>query len=132
METIKVGEKIIAIIHRENDWSKGLDFLTDNDLNVQVGTWWYDKGKSLDRHLHNTYDRLAKRTQEMVYVKQGLLLVKLYDDDKNYIQDTVLNTGDIGIFVNGGHGYEILEDNTMIIEAKNGPFTNVSKDKTKF
>ena len=36
------------------------------------------------------------------------------------------------IILSGGHGYEILEDNTQIIEAKNGPFIDVETDKRKF
>ena len=28
--------------------------------------------------------------------------------------------------------YEILDDNTQIIESKNGPFVDVETDKTKF
>ena len=58
--------------------------------------------------------------------------VLLYDDQKNFLQDFVLNEGDLAVFAYGGHGYEILEDNTKIIEAKNGPFVDVNTDKTKF
>ena len=43
-----------------------------------------------------------------------------------------LNEGDLAVFVYGGHGYEILEDDTKIIETKNGPFTGVENDKVKF
>ena len=43
-----------------------------------------------------------------------------------------MNVGDLAVFVYGGHGYEILEDDTKIIEAKNGPFINVEKDKERF
>ena len=44
----------------------------------------------------------------------------------------MLNEGDLAIFAYGGHGYVILEDNTQIIETKNGPFVDVATDKTKF
>ena len=44
----------------------------------------------------------------------------------------VLYEGDLAVFTYGGHGYEILEDGTKIIEAINGPFMDVSIDKTKF
>ena len=40
--------------------------------------------------------------------------------------------GDLAVFGFGGHGYEILEDDTQIIESKNGPFISVDKDKKKF
>ena len=68
----------------------------------------------------------------MTYVKKGSMRVLLYDEDKQFLQDYVLNEGDLAVFAYGGHGYEILEDDTKIIESKNGPFTDVSQDKEKF
>ena len=38
----------------------------------------------------------------------------------------------LAILIELNHGYEILEDDTKIIEAKNGPFVDVETDKTKF
>ena len=68
----------------------------------------------------------------MTYVKKGSMRVLLYDDQKNHLEDYILNEGDTAVFAYGGHGYEILEDNTQILEAKNGPFVDVDTDKTKF
>ena len=132
METIKHKDQILSIIYRDDDWTEGLNFITPNELFVQVGSWWYDKGKKLASHVHNDFERSAMRTQEMTYVKKGSMRVLLYDEEHNYLQDFILNEGDLAVFVYGGHGYEILEDNTKIIEAKNGPFVDVSTDKTKF
>lgn len=132
METIKVGEKISCIIYRESDWERGLNFVTPNDLFIQAGSWWYDAGKQLQKHVHNDFDRIASRTQETVYVKRGSLRVDLYTEEYEKFRDFVLSEGDLAIFAYGGHGYEILEDNTQIIETKNGPFVDVETDKTKF
>ncbi len=71
MEVIERDGQIISIIHRDEDWKKGLDFLTPNDLFVQVGTWWYDKGKKLASHIHKDFDRPGGRTMESVYVRRG-------------------------------------------------------------
>ena len=72
------------------------------------------------------------RTQEMTYVKKGSMRVLLYDESHNYLEDYTLKEGDLAIFAYGGHGYEILEDDTKIIESKNGPFIDVDTDKEKF
>ena len=132
MKKIIHNDKIIAIIYREKDWEEGLNFITPDSLFIQVGSWWYQKGKKLDSHVHNEYERVASRTQEMTFVKSGSMKVKLYDEEMKYLQQFILKTGDLAVFAYGGHGYEILEDNTKIIETKNGPFTDVSKDKVKF
>lgn len=132
METIIHKEEIIAIIYRESDWVEGLNFVTPNELFVQVGSWWYQKGKKLDSHVHKDFAREATRTHEMTYVKKGSMKVTLYDNDKNEIQEFELYEGDLAVFAYGGHGYEITSDDTQIIEAKNGPFVGVNDDKEKF
>ena len=132
METIKHKDQIISIIYRDDDWTEGLNFITPNELFVQVGSWWYDKGRKLQSHVHNNFERTAIRTQEMTYIKKGAMRVLLYDEKHNYLQDFNLYEGDLAIFAYGGHGYEILEDGTKIIEAKNGPFVDIETDKTKF
>jgi oxalate decarboxylase/phosphoglucose isomerase-like protein (cupin superfamily) len=132
MEVIKHENQILAIIYRDSDWTEGLNFITPNELFIQVGTWWYPEGKKLASHVHKDFERTAMRTQEMTYVKRGSMRVLLYDNNQNYLQDFVIKEGDLAVVAYGGHGYEILEDGTQIIEAKNGPFIDVETDKTKF
>jgi hypothetical protein len=132
METITHNGQIISIIYRDKDWVKGLNFITPDELFVQVGSWWYDKGRKLDSHIHKEFDRTATRTQETIYVKQGSVKVLLFTEKENFFQDYILYQGDLAVFGYGGHGYEILEDDTQIIESKNGPFISVDKDKKKF
>jgi len=132
MKIYKHAGKIISIVYRDADWVEGLNFITPDEMFVQVGSWWYPKGKKLDSHVHNEFERLATRTQEMTYVKKGSMRVLLFDEEHNYLEDFIIYVGDLAVFAYGGHGYEILEDNTQIIEAKNGPFLDVETDKTKF
>jgi len=124
--------QIISIVYRNEDWVKGLNFITPDEMFVQVGSWWYDKGKELASHIHNDFDRIASRTQESVYVKRGSMKVILYTEQKKYLQEYTLFEGDLAVFAFGGHGYQILEDDTQVIESKNGPFIDVTTDKTKF
>ncbi len=132
MQTIERDGKINVIIYRDEDWVEGLNFITPDSMFMQVGSWWYEKGKILDKHIHNEFDRVANRTQECVYVRRGSMKVTLYNEEFEEFESFVLSEGDLAVFANGGHGYEILEDNTQIIESKNGPFTGVEKDKIKF
>jgi len=132
METIRHNDEIISIIFRNSDWKRGLNFITPNELFLQVGTWWYDKGKILTSHIHNDFERIITRTQESVYVKRGGVKVILYTEEREFLQAYVLRGGDFAVFAYGGHGYEILSDNTQIIESKNGPFIDVKLDKSLF
>ena len=132
MKIYKKNEKIISIVYRDDDWKEGLNFITPNELFIQVGSWWYPKGKKLDSHVHKDFDRIASRTQEMTYVRKGSMKVLLYDDNKNLLEEFILKQGDLAVFAYGGHGYEIIEDDTQVIESKNGPFIDVDTDKEKF
>ncbi len=125
-------DNLLCIIYRDSDWVEGLNFITDNPLFIQVGSWWYQGGKKLAKHKHNLVPREANITQEMVYVKSGSMKATIFDQEMEYVTELTLNTGDLAIMAYGGHGYEILEDNTKIIEAKNGPFVSVEVDKVKF
>ena len=133
MEHIKDKEdNLLCIVYRDSDWVEGLNFITDNPLFIQVGSWWYQGGKQLAKHKHNLVPREANITQEMVYVKSGSMKATIFDQEMNFVTELILNTGDLAIMAYGGHGYEILEDNTKIIEAKNGPFVSVEVDKVKY
>ena len=132
MQTITHNGQVISIIYRDEDWVKGLNFITPDDMFVQVGSWWYDEGKVLAKHVHKNFDRVAKRTQECVYVRKGSMRVTVYTESLQVLDTFDLKEGELSVFAYGGHGYEILEDNTQIIESKNGPFIDVSTDKTKF
>lgn len=132
MEVIKIEDKISCIIYRDKDWVKGLNFVTPDEMFIQAGSWWYDEGKVLQKHVHNEFERSASRTQECVYVRRGSMQVDLYTEELEKFKELVLYEGDLAVFAYGGHGYIILEDNTQIIETKNGPFVDVETDKTKF
>ncbi|MDA9580511.1 hypothetical protein N9S00_04810 [Luminiphilus sp.] len=132
MKVIETDGKISCILYRNEDWVKGLNFITPDDMYVQAGSWWYDKGKELQKHVHNDFERSAHRTQESVYIKRGSMRVDLYTEDLVLFDQFTMYEGDLAIFAFGGHGYYILEDDTQVIETKNGPFVDVATDKTKF
>ena len=132
MKVIRDKNKVIAIIYRNEDWIEGLNFITPSELNIQVSSWYYHKGKKLASHIHKYNPRQVDRTHEVTYVKQGKMKILLYSEDKEFIKEFILNAGDLAVYAYGGHGYEILEDNTQVIEVKSGPFSSVDSDKEKF
>jgi hypothetical protein len=56
--------------------------------------------------------------------------VNFYSEQKNFLFDRVLQSGDVILLAGGGHGFEVLEDIEMI-EIKQGPYQGDS-DKTRF
>ena len=125
------GLVLAMIVRGESEWDKGLNFISAESDFVQAGFWNYDKGKKLQAHLHLDCLRQVLKTQEVILVKRGKLRVDIYTPQKVLFQSIELIAGDIGIFLHGGHGYEILEDDTMVLEIKNGPYVGPENDRER-
>ena len=128
-EVIKDGDLTLAIIIRNGDFKEGLNFFSQDEDFVQVGTWNYNQGKVLNAHNHLVFDRQVNRTQEVVIIKSGKLKADFYNEEDQVVKTLELSAGDVFICLNGGHGYEVLADNTQVMEVKNGPYLGVEKDK---
>ncbi|MCX6003852.1 MAG: hypothetical protein NTX46_05540 [Chloroflexi bacterium] len=131
METERVidGGVTLAIIIRGKDWEPGLNFVSSEADYQQVGIWGYDKGKVLNPHIHLVAPRESLHTQEVVFIKNGSIRANIYNTNKKFLKSVELEQGDTIILLNGGHGYEILEDNTSVLEVKNGPYVGPEKDR---
>ena len=87
-------------------------------------------GKVIEPHLHNPVRREIHYTQEVLILKAGRMRVDFYDHDRNYLESRVLVAGDVILLIEGGHGFEVLEEVEMI-EVKQGPYVG-DHDKTRF
>ena len=87
-------------------------------------------GKVIDAHVHNMVHRNVVLTQEVLFIKKGILRVDFYDEYEDYLESRDLHAGDIILLVSGGHGFQVLEEVEMI-EVKQGPYSG-DKDKTRF
>ena len=66
------SDRLISLIIKSNDLFKpGLDFLTNENEFIQVGTWNYEKDRILPRHYHNEVDRISNKTNELIIIKKG-------------------------------------------------------------
>lgn len=107
----------------------GLRFYTGDESFIQVASWNYQKDKILGPHGHLKCERKSDLTQEFVYVKKGSMEATIYDNNDKVIANEILREGDFIILFAGGHRFKILEDNTEVLEAKNGPYPGLEKDK---
>lgn len=131
-EIIKNG-KILAKYITQEDIKPGLISFTNDNEFLQVVAWGhYEKGKYLQDHWHNEFPRTARRTYEVVYVVKGAIEARLFDLDLTPVETLVVHQGELLILLESAHGYTILEEDTTVLEIKNGPFMGVNVDKTKF
>lgn len=131
MECIMDENLILAIVIRGEDWGQGLNFASLEEDYQQVGFWGYNKGKKLLPHIHLIAPREISSTQEVVFVKDGRIKANIYTEKEKFLNSVELGKGDTIILLNGGHGYEILEDNTQVLEVKNGPYVGAEKDRKR-
>ncbi len=130
IERIEHGGVELAIIVRASFRRDGIEFFTPNSHTQQLGYMNRPAGHVIPPHVHNPVAREAHYTKEVLFVRNGRLRVDFYDDERNYIESTVLEAGDVVLLAFGGHGFEMLEP-TEIIEVKQGPYVG-DHDKTRF
>ena len=130
-QTVNSNGERLAIYFPSSSWGKGLTFLTQDRDSIQIGIWGYDEGLKLQPHIHNETERKVSRTQEAIFVKSGRVAAYIFDEAENLVRKIELNPGDILILLSGGHGYEILEDNTYVLEVKNGPYPGAEADRRR-
>jgi len=133
MKEIKdTGGSLLAIIDSVDNFEEGLMFYGDRMDDIQVGKFRYNKDHILRSHQHKFRPKLARKTQEIMIVFKGSCLVRTFpehqipgnnklDHDVSPIDESVLKVGEFYISYYGGCGFRILEDDTRMMEVKNGP-----------
>ncbi|OXS77036.1 hypothetical protein B1B04_01135 [Lysinibacillus sp. KCTC 33748] len=130
IEQIQHESKVLAIVIHSNYQAPGITFVTPNELSQQLAYMNHPKGKIIEAHVHNPVPREVIHTQEVLFIKKGKLRVDFYDEHKNYFESRILSDGDTILLIQGGHGFEVLEEIEMI-EVKQGPYIG-EEDKTRF
>jgi hypothetical protein len=131
MHSIEKNGCRLAVKFGLEDIQQGLSFFSEDADFLQVGTWRYGQGKQLAAHIHNVVERTVLRTQEFIYVVKGGVKASIYDPDHHFLEDIVLAPQEGLILYEGGHGYEILEEDTVVIEVKNGPYVGAELDRQR-
>ena len=130
VEYIRQDSCLISIIVRARFDKPGISFFTSNELSQQLAFMRHPTGKLIDPHVHNPVAREVHFTQEVLVIRKGRLRVDFYDDQKSYLESRNLEPGDVILLIEGGHGFEVLEEVEMI-EIKQGPYVG-DQDKTRF
>ncbi len=129
---IKEGDLVLARhIPATAAWQDGLNFFSKDEDFIQVGIWGYGAGKELKAHIHNEVKREVLWTQEVLFVRSGKLQANIFNTHEHKVADLIVNAGDIIILLRGGHGYNILENGTQVLEIKNGPYVGPERDRRR-
>lgn len=124
-------EKLLHIIVRKEDITPGRVEVVPEDHFIQCALLNMKKGKTFRPHRHIFKERTRNViAQESWIVIQGKVKCTFYDLDNSILVEPVLEPGDASFTLEGGHTYNILEDNTLVYEYKTGPYEGQALDKT--
>lgn len=123
--------KLLHVVVRKEDLKPGRKDIIPEEHFIQCSHLNMEKGKTFRPHKHifknRTRDVIA---QESWIVIQGKVKCIFYDLDDTILVEPILEPGDASFTLEGGHNYEILEDNTLVYEYKTGPYEGQALDKT--
>ena len=130
MTTISdVDGKLLHMIVRSIP--KGRINLCDNDQFLQCASLRLEKGTTFRPHQHNwNHFEGLKIAQEAWIIIKGSVLVTYFDTKGNNIFSDIITAGEASFTFEGGHNYEILEDDTIVYEFKSGPYIGQQHDKS--
>ncbi len=123
-------EKLLHIVCRPSDLAGPRNDVVEEEEYLQLAILNFNKGKTFKAHKH-IYKTVPKSAiaQESWVVMSGRVEATFYDLDDTIAEKRILEAGDLSITLFGGHNYLILEDNTLILEYKTGPYYGQACDK---
>jgi hypothetical protein len=123
------GILVAKLISTSRDVKAGLNFYSDSSDLLQVALWAHPEGQILASHKHLKVERNTSGTTEVVFVISGSIHFDIYDDQNALLLEGTLAKGELLICHAGGHGYQILDSDTQVLEIKNGPYFGLESDK---
>ena len=125
--------KLLHVVHRlidvVNRKTQRLDIIEENQF-IQCSSLKMKKGTTFQPHQHIWKSGEEKIiAQESWVVITGSVKCYFYDIDSTLLKTINLHVGDSSFTLEGGHNYEILEDNTIVYEYKTGPYKGQHLDK---
>ena len=126
-------DKLLHIVHFPEDFPEEsvqrIDIVDSNNF-IQCSSLNLKKDKTFRPHKH-----IWKNRQRDVIAQESWIVVKgsvkcfFYDLDDELLETVIISQGCASFTLEGGHNYLILEDNTLIMEYKTGPYEGQSLDK---
>ena len=120
----------LALLVRHQFVPTGVQFISNDQDTQQLAFMRRPKGEYISAHSHLPFPREIVGTSEVLVMRSGSMRVDLFDTTRTYFGSVILREGDVIVLMNGGHGFELLED-ADFIEVKQGPYVD-GKDKEKF
>ena len=122
---------LLHVVFRKEDFKPGRINIISPDEFLQCAALQLNAGTTFRPHKHferevTDKDRIP---QESWVILKGRVKVIMYDLDDSIIATPILYEGDASFTLRGGHNYQILQDNSLILEMKTGKYSGQENDK---
>jgi cupin fold WbuC family metalloprotein len=123
-------DKLLHVIVKKSDIKSGRTDVIPEENYIQCALLNLKKNTTFKPHKHIWKKRSSTViAQESWVVINGSVKCIFYDLDDKILATPILREGDASFTLQGGHTYEILEDNTLVYEMKTGPYEGQEMDK---
>jgi hypothetical protein len=103
-------------------------FFSPPESSFQFGLLAHEAGFSEPPHYHKPFLREITDLQQMFVMQRGRVIIELYSDEGDLLQEIDLRAGDAIVLIHGVHALRALED-FQAISIKQGPFLGSKSDK---
>jgi hypothetical protein len=113
---IELGSIVRSTYH-----NNGIGFFSNDNDGLQLGYMNRPDNYVIAPHTHNKIKREVFYTEEILFIRSGMVRVDFYDDNQQYFESHIARSGDIVILKAGGHGFKVIE-RADSFEVKQGPY----------
>ena len=118
---------LYAIVIPFDTQFSGVEFITDELQEFQIGIMKRDDSNDVPKHRHLDQKREILKTSESLIILDGSLSISLWNNDNIFIKTLTINRPSLVTLFTGYHRI-IFNSETKLIEIKQGPYS-ASKDK---
>tara|TARA_B100000963_G_scaffold355695_1_gene374415 strand:- start:1303 stop:1716 length:414 start_codon:yes stop_codon:yes gene_type:complete len=119
---LKKNKVLYSIFIKKNfQFKKEINELNSSSDSLQNLIILKKKGDYIKPHFPKSRLKTTKQHNEVLIVMEGSILVKVYANNKKYLDSYFMKANDIIIFLAGYHSVEILKK-SKLFEVKPGPF----------
>lgn len=123
------NNKILYSIIKFEEIEENRKDLSPETEYLQVSCKKLKKSDIFKPHKHLSLERKTTTTHESWVILKGSIKTQLFDIDNTLYSEEILSSGDCLVCFAAGHSFEVLEEDTILYEFKNGPYYGVKKDK---
>ncbi len=103
-------------------------FYSPAESSFQFGILAHKAGFVEPPHYHKPFRREITDLQQMFVVQRGEVIVELYADNGEMLEEITLRKGDGIVLIHGVHAIRVTED-MQCISVKQGPYMGIENDK---